>query len=110
MEKVQLACIMYGLVLKKRCYNPKSTHYKYYGGRGIKECDEWLNDFKAFYDWAYANGYKEEPLPSGKRNKWSIDRIDVDGDYCPENCRYADPETQTKNTRIYKEKHKEDNN
>lgn len=54
--------------IKQRCYNPKSVHYKDYGGRGITMCDEWKNDSVAFCDWAYANGYKEG---------MSIERIDV---------------------------------
>ena len=45
--------------MKKRCYNPNSQNYKYYGGRGITMCNEWKNDFKSFHDWAFANGYDE---------------------------------------------------
>ena len=76
--------------IKGRCYNPNNPSYKFYGGRGIKMCDEWTNDFVAFYDWAHANGYKEG---------LQIDRIDVDGDYCPENCRWVSKITQANNTR-----------
>lgn len=57
--------------MKQRCYNSNDKFYYCYGGRGIRMCDEWLNDFQAFYDWSIANGYKEEILPNG-RNKWTI--------------------------------------
>ncbi len=74
--------------LKQKCYNTKDDHYKYYGKRGIKVCDEWLGDFEAFYNWAMNNGYKED---------LTIDRIDVNGNYEPNNCRWVDQKTQTRN-------------
>ena len=76
--------------MKTRCYNSNSKAYKDYGGRGITVCDEWKNDFKAFYDWSMANGYTDE---------LSIDRIDVNGNYEPSNCRFADRKTQQRNRR-----------
>lgn len=76
--------------LKKRCYNKNCKSYKDYGGRGITICDEWLNSFKSFYDWAMANGY-EKGL--------SIERIDVNKGYSPENCTWIPFGDQAKNTR-----------
>lgn len=74
--------------MKGRCYNPSDHKYHRYGMRGIKMCDEWLNNPESFYDWALANGYKEG---------LSIDRINNDGNYCPENCRWVDAKTQANN-------------
>ena len=79
--------------LKDRVLNPKNTHYQYYGGRGIIICDDWKNDFISFYDWAMSNGYSDE---------LSIDRIDNDGNYCPENCRWTTRTIQARNQRIQK--------
>lgn len=76
--------------MKQRCFNPKDHAYPNYGGRGITICAEWSNDFSAFYAWSMANGYKEG---------LSIDRMDVNGSYCPENCRWVTPLTQMNNTR-----------
>jgi hypothetical protein len=84
--------------IKERCYNKNNSSYKNYGGRGITMCDEWKNDFNSFYKWSMENGYSEEKLQSG-RNKLSIDRIDVNGNYEPNNCRWVDTKTQANNKR-----------
>lgn len=76
--------------IKSRCLNPTNDSYFNYGGRGITVCDEWKNDFIAFYKWAISNGYSDN---------LSIDRIDKDGNYEPSNCRWADADTQIRNTR-----------
>jgi len=77
--------------LKRRCYNPSSPNYKYYGGRGIKVCDEWRESFEAFKTWALENGYRED---------LTLDKIDNDKDYTPDNCRWATKEMQSCNRSI----------
>lgn len=76
--------------MKNRCYNKKFPHYEIYGGRGIKICNEWLNDFVKFKDWSLNNGYKEG---------LSIDRINPDGNYEPNNCRWTTMFEQASNKR-----------
>ena len=75
--------------MKQRCYYPKHKHYDRYGGRGIRVCAEWVDCFEQFYSWSMENGYKEE---------LTIDRINVDCDYSPNNCRWASYKTQNNNT------------
>lgn len=74
--------------IRTRCYNKNEKCYKYYGGRGIKICDKWKT-FEGFY----------EDMKEGYADNLTIDRINVDGDYCKENCRWADKETQANNMR-----------
>ena len=84
------------LRMKGRCNRPTATSYQYYGGRGISVCDAWQHDFQAFRDWALAHGYREG---------LSIDRIDVNGNYCPENCRWITIAEQQRNKRPVNEWH-----
>ena len=81
--------------MKDRCYNPNKKEYHNYGGRGITICDEWRDDFQEFHDWAFTNGYDE----NAPRGACTLDRIDVNGNYCTENCRWVDMKTQNNNRR-----------
>lgn len=74
--------------MKTRCYNSKVEYYKYYGAKGIIVCDEWKNDFKSFYNWAGWNGYEKN---------LTLDRINNDGNYEPENCKWSTPAEQAMN-------------
>lgn len=81
--------------MKQRSYNPKMRDYQLYGGRGIKVFDEWKNDYSAFRKWAFENGYD----PQAKRGQCTIDRIDVNGNYEPSNCRIVSQKIQCNNLR-----------
>lgn len=87
-SKTRIYSIFSGM--KKRCYNEGEEHYNLYGGRGIKICDEWLDNFFNFYEWAMSNGYEEH---------LSIERIDVNGNYEPSNCEWIELKDQAKNRR-----------
>lgn len=71
-----------------RCYNANHKYYNRYGGRGITVCDEWKNNFQAFYDWAISNGYRDD---------LTLDRKDNDNGYSPENCRWTTKKEQSNN-------------
>ena len=76
--------------IKYRCENPKSKDYKHYGGRGITMCKEWRHDFVGFREWALSHGYEDN---------LTIDRIDVNGNYAPSNCRWITREENNKTKR-----------
>lgn len=74
--------------MKNRCSNENTSSYYRYGARGITVCDEWLNNFQSFYDWAMENGYRDD---------LTIDRIDNDNGYSPDNCRWITMHEQNRN-------------
>lgn len=77
--------------IKSRCLGKTASSFKSYGARGISVCDEWKNSFSAFREWALQNGYSDS---------LTIDRIDVNGDYCPDNCRWVTVSVQQFNKRL----------
>lgn len=76
--------------MRSRCYYPNSISYKWYGGRGITVCEEWKNSFEAFRDWALANGYGD---------LLQLDRMDSNGNYEPDNCRWYTSKQNNRNKR-----------
>lgn len=76
--------------MKQRCYNPNRREYKNYGGRGIGVCSEWLSGFDVFSNWAYSNGYCDN---------LTLDRINNNGNYEPNNCRWVSMKAQSNNKR-----------
>lgn len=76
--------------MRQRCKNKNTDAFEYYGGRGISVCDEWDKSFDAFYQWAIDNGYGE---------KLTIDRINVNGNYTPDNCKWSTIKEQNNNRR-----------
>lgn len=86
LSKTRLYKILEGI--KGRCLYPKNNRYEFYGAKGVSICQEWLDNFQNFYNWAMENGYKDN---------LTIDRIDINGNYEPLNCRWVDIKTQARN-------------
>lgn len=89
--------VYYGM--KQRCYNPQNPKYDIYGGRGISVCEEWLEDYDIFKAWSLQNGYVEG-------QGLSIDRIDSDKGYCPENCQWISLSSNSAKANLGKQKNK----
>lgn len=87
--------------MKARCNTPSHTSYKNYGAKGVKVCEEWAADFEAFRTWAMETGYDDE----APRGKYTLERIDVNGAYSPENCcwKTIGEQERNKSTTIYVE-------
>jgi hypothetical protein len=83
--------------MKQRCYNSNNPNFKYYGGKGITICDEWLSDPQIFMNWALSHGYT---------NKLTIDRIDSDKGYCPDNCEFITQADQARKALIVRAENK----
>lgn len=80
LSKTKIYRVFHGM--KQRCYNPNNPEYENYGGRGIAICEEWLHDFSSFYEWMISAGWDDKK--SGREQ--TIERNNVNGNYCPENC------------------------
>lgn len=74
--------------MRNRCYTPTHNRFEHYGGKGIAVCDEWVDDFQAFYNWAILNGWKKG---------LTLDRKENDRDYCPDNCKFSTVAQQNRN-------------
>ena len=83
---------------RQRCNNPKHRDYHRYGGRGIRVCEEWENNTGTFIEWALSHGYRDD---------LTLDRIDNDGDYCPENCQWITAAENSRKRKIDNRKHRE---
>jgi hypothetical protein len=86
-HKLKLKWVLSNMI--RRCHKPGSRRYERYGGRGIAVCEEWRNNHTSFFEWAIASGYQPG---------LTIERNNVDGNYCPDNCRWATPTEQNNNT------------
>ena len=92
-QKARRRCWVVWYNMKCRCEKPSTDYYHRYGGRGIRVCDEW-QDFEAFLNWSFESGYD----PYAEFAQCTLDRIDNNGNYCPENCCWSDIKEQTKHT------------
>lgn len=79
--------------IKSRCYNPNSCNYQYYGAKGVEMCELWKNNFDAFKEWAFNNGYDE----NAQAQECTVDRIDNSLSYSPSNCRISNHTVQCNN-------------